>query len=178
MEIEKFKYPIGKFKTSDKNSVLERTTFIKNIEVLPQKMRKAVEGLNDVHLDTPYRPDGWTIRQVVHHVADSHINSYVRFKWAMTENVPFIKAYQEKDWAKQPDALKGDVTLSLHLLDALHARWTYFLKEMSDNDFKRQLQHPDWARKLSLNIMCAMYSWHSLHHTAHITELRKRKGWV
>ncbi len=177
MDIEKLKYPIGKFKSPDSFHATLRATFIKNIEELPSKMEAAVEGLSKQQLDTPYRPEGWTVRQVVHHTADSHINSYIRFKWAMTENEPFIKAYDEKTWAKQPDALGGDPSLSLHLLSALHTRWVYFLNAMSEDDFKRQLQHPDWTRKLSLNMMCALYSWHSLHHTAHITELRKRNGW-
>ena len=177
MELEKLKYPIGKFKSPENYDTNQRAFFVRNIEELPQKMADAVEGLNDKQLDTPYRPDGWTIRQVVHHTADSHINSYMRFKWTLTEDEPYIKAYDEKSWAKQPDAFKGDVDLSLSLLKALHARWVYFLKEMTDDDFKRQLQHPDWTSKLSLDKMCALYSWHSLHHTAHITELRKRKDW-
>ena len=177
MDIEKLKYPIGKFKSPESFTGELRAEFIKNIEELPLKMSVAVKDLNEEQLNTPYRPDGWTIRQVVHHTADSHINSYMRFKWTLTEDEPFIKAYDEKSWANQPDALGGDVSLSLNLLTALHERWVYFLKALSEEDFERKLQHPDWTRKLSLNMMCALYSWHSRHHTAHITELRKRKGW-
>ena len=177
MDIEQLKYPIGKFQRPDRVDADQRNIFIRNIEELPEKMAAAVDGLNDEQLDTPYRPDGWTLRQVVHHTADSHINSYIRFKWTMTEDEPFIKAYDEKSWAQQEDALLGPVELSLSLLTSLHARLVHYLKSMSDSDFSRQLQHPEWTHKLSLNMMCALYSWHSLHHTAHITELRKRKGW-
>lgn len=177
MDIEKLKYPIGKFQRPEKVDASTRAAFIMNIEELPAKVSEAIEGLSDEQLDTPYRPDGWTVRQLVHHLADSHINSYVRFKWAMTEDEPFIKAYDEKTWAEQEDGMNGPIDLSLRLLESLHARWTYYLKSMSDDDFRRQLQHPEWTSKLSLNLMCALYSWHCLHHTAHITELRKRNGW-
>lgn len=177
VNMEQLQYPIGKFKHPEKLDSDARSALIKNIEELPQKMADAVKGLNEEQLNTPYRPKGWTVRQVVHHVADSHINSYVRFKWAMTEDEPFIKAYDEKSWAQQPDAMEGNINLSLDLLKSLHARWAYFLNNMTEKDFSRQLQHPEWTRKLSLNMMCALYSWHSLHHTAHITELRKRMKW-
>jgi len=177
MDIEKLKFPIGKFQRPEKVDASLRNEFIQNIEELPIKMAEAVSGLSSDQLDTPYRPGGWTVRQVVHHVADSHMNSYIRFKWAMTEDQPMIKAYDEKSWAEQEDAKNGPIDMSLSLLESLHRRFTYYLKSMSDQDFKRQLGHPEWNHRLSLDIMCALYSWHSLHHTAHVTELRKRKGW-
>lgn len=177
MDIEKLQYPIGKFKSPEKVSGEQRNEFIRNIEELPQKVANAVKGFSSEQLDTPYRPGGWTVRQVIHHMADSHINSYVRFRWALTEDEPMIKAYEEKPWAELPDAKSGDVELSLNLLSALHARWVTLLKSMSDEDFSRQLGHPEWTNKLSLNKMAALYSWHCLHHTAHITKLIERKGW-
>lgn len=177
MDLEKLKYPVGKFKSPEKITPDHRSEYIKNIEELPHILENIVSKLSAEQLDTPYRPEGWTVRQVVHHLADSHINSYVRFRWTLTEDEPVIKAYDEQPWAELPDAKNGDVNLSLALLKALHARWVVLLRAMSDKDFSKQLQHPDWTSKLSLNKMAALYSWHSLHHTAHITSLIERKGW-
>ncbi len=127
-------------------------------------------------LDTPYRPDGWTVRQVVHHVPDSHLNAYIRFKLAMTEFEPAIKTYKEDLWAKLPDSEQTPVETSLLLLEALHARWVTLLRSMTPEDFARALRHPEMG-VLSLDRMLALYAWHSAHHTAHITALRERKGW-
>jgi hypothetical protein len=177
MDIEKLKFPIGKFIAPQEIDSKARKSMIKDIEDLPKILKKVTKNLSKEQLDTPYRPDGWTVRQVVHHLADSHVNSYIRFRWTLTENEPEIKAYNEKLWAEVYDAKNEDIKLSLMLLTGLHARWTSLLKEMDEKTYKKQLIHPDYPRKLSLNLMTALYSWHCRHHTAHITELIKRKGW-
>jgi len=177
MELERLKYPVGKFKSPEIITEELRVEYIKNIEDLPDIVEKIVAPLSAQQLNTPYRPEGWTVRQVVHHMADSHINSYVRFRWTLTEDEPMIKPYNEKPWAELPDAKDGDVELSLSLLKSLHARWVVLLRAMSQNDYQKKLGHPDWTSKLSLNKMVALYSWHCLHHTAHITELIRREGW-
>lgn len=143
---------------------------------MPQRLREAVAGLKDEQLDTPYRPGGWTVRQTVHHVADSHMNSYLRFKLALTENSPTIKPYNEAAWANLPEAKAAPIAVSLALIDALHERLVLMLRAMSDQDFTRTFQHPErGAVRLDTNV--ALYGWHSRHHVAHITALRKRMGW-
>lgn len=146
------------------------------IAAAPLRMREAVRGLSPVQLDTPYREGGWTVRQVVHHVPDSHINAYVRLKLALTEDAPTIKPYDEGAWAQLPDSRVTAVEVSLALLDSLHARWTDLLRAMSDSDFQRQLLHPDHGL-MTLDWLVAMYAWHSRHHVAHITSLRERMNW-
>lgn len=177
MDIEKLKYPIGTFKTPKTIDKTTRKKFIHDIESLPDNLKNATKGLNEDQLNTPYRPDGWTVRQVVHHVADSHINSYIRYRWTLTEKEPKIKTYDEKGWAELPDAKNESIEVSLALLTALHSRWSTLLSQMDENAFKKQLIHPDYPRKLSLDMMTALYSWHGRHHTAHITELIRREGW-
>ena len=177
MDLEKLRYPIGRFKSPEIFNDDIRAQLIKNIENLPGMIEKITADLNDEQLDTPYRPDGWTVRQVVHHLADSHINSYVRFKWTLTENEPIIKAYDEKRWAELPEAKSADIDSSIALLKGLHFRWVTFLKAMDEQDFNKQLIHPETSKKLSLNWMVALYSWHGLHHSAHISELSKRNEW-
>ena len=175
--IEKLKYPIGKFERPGKLSKKERAQMIKAIKRLPKRLSKAVEGLSEKQLNTPYRKGGWTVAQVVHHLADSHINSYVRFKWTLTEDTPMIKAYDETLWAVTDDAKSTDISASLQILKGIHKRWGIVLDQMSKSDFDRELAHPEWSKNLSLHTMLALYAWHSKHHVAQITELTKRKNW-
>ena len=174
------RYPIGKFEwippQSDEQMAQRRVHYIDVLAKLPANLQAAVEDLNPKQLDTPYRPDGWTVRQVVHHVPDSHLNAYIRFKLALTEFEPAIKVYKEDLWAKLPDSERTPVETSLRLLQALHGRWVTLLQSMSAEDFARTLRHPELG-VLSLDRMLALYAWHSAHHTAHITELRTRMGW-
>jgi uncharacterized damage-inducible protein DinB len=139
-------------------------------------MRAAVARLTDEQLDTPYRDGGWTVRQVVHHVPESHLNSYVRFKLALTEHEPTIKPYFEDRWAELEDARTAPIELSLNLLDAVHGRWVWFLRSLKPTDFERAFQHPDLG-KVTLDKNVALYAWHGRHHVAHITSLRERMGW-
>ena len=153
------------------------SNWISEIENTPAQMAKAVHGLSDEQLDTPYRPDGWTIRQVVHHVPDSHMNSYIRFKWTLTEDTPTIKAYDEKLWGNLPDSLEGPVELSLQLLASLHARWVVVLRNLGEEDLEKEFVHPESGQKISLKTMVALYAWHGKHHLGHITSLKERMGW-
>ena len=169
-------YPISKFKMEENLTMPRRQELIQEISEAPKNLRAAVSGLNDMQLDTPYRPEGWTVRQVVHHIPDSHLNVYIRFKWALTENEPEIKAYNEKAWAELPEAKTAPIEMSLNLLDALHVRWVTLLKNLQEKDFARKLVHPENGL-MTLDRMLCLYAWHGKHHTAHITELRKREGW-
>ena len=171
------RYPVGKFVRPDVLTPAQRAAAIDVIAECPAKMSAAVKGLNEAQLDTPYRDGGWTVRQVVHHVPDSHMNAYTRFKLALTEDVPTIKPYDEAKWAELVDGKGPLVAESLALLQALHARWTQLLRSMQPADFARQLNHPEWSKPMPLDAMLALYEWHSRHHVAHVTELRKRKGW-
>lgn len=170
------RYPIGKYEMPKTVSAEERVGYVQAIAELPRDLRLALSGLNDVRLDTPYRPGGWTVRQVVHHLADSHMNSYIRFKLALTEDVPVIRPYMEERWAELPEAKSGPVELSLQLLDALHRRWSVFLQAFTPDDYMRTLVHPELG-VFRLEQLLALYAWHGRHHVAHITELRKREGW-
>lgn len=166
-------YPIGKFEVSN---FADRAQNLRTIEELPARIRASVAGLNDAQIDTPYRPDGWTVRQTVHHVADSHMNSQIRFKLALTEDEPpTIKPYYEERWAELADS-KLPIDVSLSMIDAIHTRWMAFLDAMSEADFKRTFIHPETG-EWTLDGALALYAWHSLHHTAHITSLRTRSGW-
>jgi hypothetical protein len=172
------RYPVGKFsRPKAALSSSERTAAIKAIAAAPNALRKAVGGLNDAQLDTPYRPGGWTVRQVIHHVPDSHMNAYTRFKLALTEEAPTIKPYDEAKWAELDDGKSKLVEHSLTLLDALHARWVFLLERLQPADFGRTFNHPEWDAPMSLDVLLAMYAWHGRHHAAHITALRERKGW-
>lgn len=170
------RYPVGQFNFSGTLSPEARATLIDEIAATPEKMRAAAAGLNDGQLNTPYRPGGWTVRQVVHHVPESHLNSYIRFKLAMTEDEPTIKPYFEDRWAELTDARVAPIEPSLDLLDALHQRWVWFLRSLKDKDFERTFQHPELGQ-VSLNKNVALYAWHGRHHVAHITSLRERMGW-
>ncbi len=169
------RFPVGKFKFPDAVSAAEREKFITEIVETPQRMRSAIQGLTEQQLDTPYRPGGWTVRQVVHHVPDSHLNSYVRFRLALTEEEPTIRPYHEDRWAELADARSAPVEVSLTLLEALHLRWVQLLRSLSDDDWKRTFRHPDLGL-ISLEKNAALYAWHGRHHVAHITSLRERMG--
>lgn len=171
--MDDLKYPIGKFKVPPSVTAADRTRFIDEIAAAPAQLREAVKGLNDKQLDTPYRPEGWTLRQVVHHVPDSHMNSYIRFKLAATEDKPTIRGYEEQLWAELPEAKSGPIDISLALLDALHVRWVIHLRTA---DFSRAFIHPDLGT-VPLDVALAIYAWHGKHHVAHITSLRNREGW-
>jgi hypothetical protein len=176
-ELEFLRYPVGRFKIPESFTTNEKEQWIRQIENLPSLLRMVTENLSDEQLDTPYREDGWTIRQVVHHLVDSHINSYCRFKLALTEETPAIRPYYEDRWAKLQDGSKGPVELSLSLLESLHRRWVYFLQRMDESDWDRKFFHPESKREFSLKIILALYAWHCDHHLHHITNLKKRKGW-
>jgi hypothetical protein len=171
------RYPIGKFQWSGGESTArERAERIAQIETCPSGLRAAVRGLDDAQLDTPYRDGGWTVRQVVHHVPDSHVNAYVRFKLALTEHRPTIKPYDENSWAQLSDSRTSPIDVSLALLEHLHTRWVSVLRDMGEADFARQLVHPE-AGVQSLDRVLALYAWHGRHHIAHVTSLRERRGW-
>lgn len=172
------RYPVGRFEPPTTVTAADRAGFIAVIAETPALLRAAVAGLDEAQLDTPYRPGGWTVRQVVHHVPDSHLNSYTRFRLALTEDLPVIRPYQEARWAELPDARSGPVAYSLDLLDALHVRWVALLRAMTDADYARAYRHPDQpGRDLPLGEVLANYAWHCRHHLAHITRLRERMGW-
>jgi len=173
--VSDLRYPIGRFE-HHAGTPEERARWIADIAALPARLREAVTGLKDAQLDTPYRPGGWTVRQVVHHLADSHVNSFVRFRLALTEDAPTIKPYEEARWAELPDARTGDIGVSLTLLEALHDRWVHLLRTLEDAEFGRTIHHPE-AGTLDLDYLTSMYAWHGRHHVAHVTELRKREGW-
>ena len=170
------RYPIGKLQWEDNMSEVRRNEMIEQIAETPAKMRAAVAGLSEKQLDTPYREGGWTVRQVVHHLADSHLNAYVRFKLAMTEDAPTIKTYEQQLWAETPDAKSAPAEPSLSMLDGLHQRWVLLLRSMRAADFSRQFTHPEHG-KMTLERLLGLYAWHGRHHTAHITSLREREGW-
>lgn len=171
-----FRYPIGKLQRVDVLNEEQRRECIRNIAEAPVHMRAAVSGLNDEQLNTPYRPGGWTVRQVVHHVPDSHLNAYVRFKLAITEDIPTVKTYKESTWAELPDARTAPIDMSLTILEGLHKRWVLFLQSLSQSDFRKTFNHPENGM-MNLDMLLQVYSWHSRHHVAHITSLRERMGW-
>lgn len=174
--MEDLRYPVGRFQKPQSLDSKHRRAAIDTIAEAPTKLRAAVAGLTDAQLDTPYRPDGWTVRQVIHHVPDSHLNAYTRFKLALTEDTPTIKPYDEAAWAKLEDSKSTPVATSLALLDAVHDRWVRILRAMSSADFSRTLMHPENG-VMNLDQMLALYEWHSRHHVAHVTNLRQRSGW-
>src|SRR5215468_6309031 len=170
------RYPIGSFTWSGLNTSEQRVRLIDDIAATPELMRKAALGLNEQQLNTPYREGGWTVGQVVHHVPDSHMNSYIRFKFALTEHEPTIKAYDEAVWANLIDARTASIEPSLSLLDGLHHRWVLLLRSLSDADVKRRFNHPELGI-VTVDQYISLYAWHGKHHVAHITSLRERSGW-
>ena len=174
--MDDFRFPVGRFVRPTELSGADRRREIEVIAAAPANLRDAVRGLSNAQLDTPYRPDGWTVRQVVHHIPDSHANALIRFKLALTEETPTIKPYNEAAWATLEDARTTPIEVSLSLVDGLHDRWIRILNVMSASDFARTLRHPE-SGVLSLDQMLALYAWHSRHHVAHITALCSRNGW-
>lgn len=170
------RYPIGKFSYEGPPTEHQRQEFLAQIEQTPANLRTAVEGLSDDQLNTPYRAEGWTVRQVAHHVPDSHLNAYVRFKLALTEDEPTIKPYAEDRWAKLADTQTTPVEVSLAMLDSLHDRWMRLLRSLKAEEWKRTFRHPDLG-VMNLEKTLALYAWHGRHHVAHITTLRERNGW-
>jgi len=174
--VSDLRYPIGRFRPVTSLTPAERVTCIEQIAAAPEGLRRAVQGLDDRQLDTPYRPGGWTVRQVVHHVPDSHLNAYTRFKLACTEESPAIKTYDEARWAELAEARTAPIDVSLDLLTLLHRRWVLFLRTLGPADFARTVRHPEWGAP-TVDFLLAQYAWHGRHHTAHITSLRDRMGW-
>lgn len=171
------RYPIGKFQMEREVTAAKREQAVEQIAEAPGKLRDALIGLDDEQLDTPYREGGWTVRQLAHHVADSHMNAYVRWKLALTETGPTIKPYEEKSWAELLDAKSMPVSVSLQLMRALHERWVTLIRGMKEEDFARTFKHPEHAGTQTVEWMLFLYAWHGRHHVAHVTELRKQKGW-
>jgi DinB superfamily len=173
MDNELLKYPIGKFTPSDSYSPQQISDFIRRIESLPAKVEAALAGLTDAQLDIPYRDGGWTVRQVAHHLADSHLNAYIRFKWTLTEETPTIKAYDEKAWAVTPET-HSDPTVSVALLKSLHHKWVILLKSIAAADLSRQFYHPDSKKYVSIGNLMGTYAWHGEHHLAHIASAKEK----
>lgn len=172
------RHPIGRFNYDGNSSRAGINASLAAIDALPQQIRAAVAGLDEAQLNTPYREGGWTPREVVHHVADSHMNAYVRCKFALTEDTPTIKPYDEAEWAKLADVKSVPVEVSLKLIEALHVRWVALLKAMPDADFERCYIHPNHNRSVPMREVVALYAWHGRHHTAHVKALRERNGWT
>lgn len=175
--MEKLKYPIGKYQIPQNISNDDLKNWIKIIENHPKKINLLVENLSEEQLDTPYRPEGWTIRQVIHHLGDSHTNSYIRFKWTLTENHPIIKAYSEAKWAELADTKSASIHLGLNYLFALHDKWVYLLKSLTEEDLKKCFIHPESNKKVSLAQNIGLYAWHCEHHYEHINRLIIRENW-
>jgi len=176
MANQDLRYPIGKFDIKGEVTDAQRPALIQQVADTPANLRAAVKGLNEQQLDTPYRPSGWTVRQVVHHVSDSHMNSYIRFKLAVTEQQPQIKPYEEQLWAELLDGKTAPIEISLQLLETLHQRWVMFLQSLQPTDFSRTVLHPANG-VMKIDTLLRMYAWHGRHHVAHITSLRERMGW-
>lgn len=175
-ELEKLKYPAGRFEAPKEYSAALRAESIASIQRLPSELRSATQDLTDEQLDIPYREGGWTIRQIVHHLADSHMNSYVRFKLALTEDHPTIKGYDQDAWAAGKDATFS-IDSSLQILDGLHIRLVAVLENMTNEDYKRTLFHPEMKKSLPLDFMSALYGWHSRHHLTQVIKMKERQGW-
>ena len=175
--LEQLRYPIGKFNMPESITENDLKQWITVLENLPQRLSDLVTPLTEQQLETPYRPEGWTVRQLVHHISDSHHNSYIRFKWALTEDTPTIKAYDEKAWAELFDTRTAPIQMSLNHLSAIHAKLVYLLKGLSEEDLQRSFVHPDGNQETTLKENIGRYAWHSNHHYAHIENLIQRKGW-
>lgn len=178
IDLEFLKYPIGKFQYKEDSNEEMLADWIRVLELLPQRLAELVKPLNDTQLDTPYRLHGWTVRQVVHHIADSHHHSYTRFKWALTEDKPLIKAYEEKDWSNLFDARTAPIQMSLGYIAALHAKLVFLLKGISMDDLQKQFLHPDGNVAVTVRENIAKYAWHGKHHYTQIANLLTREGWV
>ncbi len=175
-DLESLKFPIGRFSPPASTMAGVRAAYIQTLRLLPERLRAAVAGLNDKQLDTPYREDGWTVRQVVHHLADANANAYIRFKLALTEDWPAIKPFDQPAWANLPDSRWLPIDGSLAFIEALHGRWVALLEALTEEDFQKGYTHPERGRQ-NLATALAMCDWHARHHTAHIASLRARMGW-
>ncbi len=178
IDLEFLKYPIGKYEYSTNSNEEMLAGWIAQLENLPHRLVELVKDLSDEQLDTPYRPNGWTVRQVVHHIADSHHHSYTRFKWALTENEPLIKAYEEKDWSNLFDARTAPIQMSLDYIVALHAKLVFLLKGLSSDQLAKHYIHPEGNVAVTVRENIAKYAWHGNHHCAQIDNLLKREGWI
>lgn len=176
-DLQKLKFPIGNFKSPDTFTLDDHKTRISSIRELPKALNAVINGLSEAQLDTPYRPGGWTARQLVHHIADSHMNAFTRFKLGLTEENPTIRPYDQNAWCDMEDAKVLSPDASLKIIEGIHSRWTYILENMGEEDFSRLIFHPEMNKSLHLGKMLALYSWHSDHHLAHLTNLVKREGW-
>lgn len=176
MELDQLRYPIGKYEPQP-FSTEKQLLWINDIQQLPSLLQTAVQGLTDEQLLTPYRPEGWTVQQLVHHIADSHINAYTRFKLGLTETNPTIKPYDEEAWALLPDTAQLSIQLSIQILQAVHARLVVILNNMTLEEWERTVVHPEHGKQMSLWYLLGNYAWHGRHHTAHITRLRERMSW-
>ena len=176
VDLDQLKYPIEKYKTPENINLEIITGWISTLETLPENLRSLVENLSYECLDWIYRPKGWRIKQVVHHIADSHMNSFIRFKLIMTEDNPTIRPYMEAAWAEMPDANTPEIASSLAILDGLHARLTLLLKDLISDDWNRTFHHPDYENKLTSGWMIGLYAWHSSHHLAHIKQAIEKEG--
>ncbi|MDQ6471563.1 putative metal-dependent hydrolase [Flavobacterium sp. LHD-80] len=176
LDLEKLKYPIGKFIIPDSYSKEYISNKIEEIASFPEKLKNETIHLTDEQLDTPYRPGGWTVRQVIHHCAESHMNCYIRIKWTLTENNPVIKAYDEALWSELPDNLHMPIVPTLSLLEGLHFRLAYIMRNLSERDLEKSFTHPENNSELKLKRIIGMYAWHCNHHLAHITNLKKNKN--
>ena len=175
--LESLKYPIGRFKTPESMNRLQFQEWLDVLKSAPGKLENCVATMNDQQLDTPYRDGGWTVRQLVHHIADSHLNAYIRLKLALTEDNPTIKPYDEKKWAELPDTFSVPISVSLSLLTNAHIRMTALLDVMDENGWQRTYFHPEHQKSITLYAMVGMYAWHLNHHIAHIENLKKRNNW-
>lgn len=171
------RYPIGRVVVEDSLSDEGRKKLIEEIAQAPDEVRAAVDGLSDKQLDTQYRPDGWTVRQVIHHLADSHLNSFIRFRLALTEESPTIKPYDQDKWAELEDAKNNPIETSLDMFESMHKRWVSLLKSLTPADYARTFVHPETGNSVSLDRNLCIYAWHGRHHAAQITGLREREGW-
>ena len=167
------RYPVGPYRRTERVGRAELDAWISELEALPRHLRKAADGMGDQELDTPYRPGGWTARQVVHHIADGHMSAYTRFRLALTEETPTVKPFEETRWAELVDAKSGPVEPSLAVVDGLHQRWVMLLRSMPDEDFKRRYRHPDRGELVALEETLGYFAWHSRHHVAQILSVRK-----
>ena len=174
--LEALKYPIGKFQWPDEPSMEDIRGWIHEIELFPEQLSQVVTQLSPERYQSPYRPDGWTVQQLVHHIADSHLNSYIRFKWALTEEAPTIKAYNEKTWADTPEIEQTPIQVSVDLLKALHKRWVFLLRQMQASDWNKTFIHPESGKVYSLGATAGLYAWHGKHHLAHITRLMEQQN--
>lgn len=177
LDLEQLKYPIGKLEVPKEYTATFIANKIEEIATFPERLKKEALHLSDEQLDTPYRSDGWTVRQVIHHCAESHMNCFIRIKWALTENNPVIKAYDENLWSELPDNLKMPIEPTLNLLEGLHFRIAYILKNLSETDLEKSFIHPENNSEIKLKQIIGLYAWHGNHHLAHITTLKKHKNW-